>query len=122
MPRPWLGFRHDHFHGIGRGAKDPADFRDVLDGIENVDGVALFHEDDERVAAGKGEGVLLGQANQVRVVAGPADQRRAGRFAKGDAKLDFRHSLHNRFMKILDGLDKVGLSEDKVHVRRVCRS
>src|SRR4051794_31412823 len=45
-----LAFGDHYLHRIRRRAEDPADFGDVFDAAEHVDGIAVAHHDDEDVA------------------------------------------------------------------------
>jgi hypothetical protein len=47
---PLLGLGDNDLDGIRRGAENPAHFRDVLDGVQDVDRKAAIHKDDEAMA------------------------------------------------------------------------
>ena len=48
------GFRHDHLERVRGGAEDAADFGNVPEGREHIDGEALPHDDHEKMARADG--------------------------------------------------------------------
>jgi hypothetical protein len=45
------------------------------------------------------------------------DQRRSGGLAESDTEFHARDSLNDGFVKVFDGLDKMGLPQNEVQVR-----
>lgn len=105
-----LAFGHDHFHGVGRGAEDAADFRHGFDGVEDVDGKHVAQKNDEGVSGGQVHGVFTGQVDQFVIRSGKAHQADIGGLAKGQAEFGPRHGIDDGLVQIFDGFDKMGVA------------
>ena len=111
-----IAFGDDGLDRVGGGAKNRADFGDVLDATQNVDRVALAHHDDEGVAGGDGRGVLRGQRFERVVIAVHAGEARARGFIEGDGEFHLRDGVYDGLVNILNGLDEVRLAQNQIAV------
>jgi hypothetical protein len=75
-------------------------------------------EEDEGMARADGQSVLLRQFYHRLVGAAAADQGRAGGLAEGQAEADAGNGVHQRFVHVLHGLDKVAHPQDEVDIIR----
>ena len=65
------------------------------------------------------KGVSNGEIDEPIVVPGPSHQSRPRRLAKRDAEPERRGRARERLVKVLHGLDEMGLPEDQVQPIRV---
>jgi len=114
-----FGFRQDDFYRVGGRTEDTAHFRDLLQGIQDVDGIEpRCQEEEKRVSRAKRQRVLSGQFEHRLVVAAPAYQGFPRGFTESQAKSDPGDGVNHGFVDVFDRLDKVALAQDKVHVVR----
>src|SRR6266511_2784329 len=64
-------------------------------------------------------GVFRCQLDQRFICSRPADETFSGRLTKCQSKFDAWHRAHERFVNILNGLDKMRLTQDEVGVFRL---
>ena len=82
-----------------------------------VDAVAVAQHG---IAAGRqGEGVLLGEFDELGVGPGVADQADIRGLAEGQAELGARHGGDHGLVHVLHGLDEVRLPQNQVQLVRV---
>jgi hypothetical protein len=115
---PVRGRGDDDLRRIRGRAEDRAYFRDLLDGIENVDGKTAFKKNDKRVTSGNCARVTDSKVNKRLMVAGLPYKRGPGGLAECDAELHAGIRGDDRFVEIFDRFDKMGLTEDEVRVGR----
>src|SRR2546425_5712522 len=113
-----LGLGHDDFDRVGAGAEDRAHFRNVLHGVEQVDGIGLAKNEYEHMPGGERLRVADGGAAEFVVVAVGAREAGAGGFVEGQAELGLRDGVDHGLVHVLDRLDEVSLAEDDVGVGR----
>ena len=118
-PPSLFGFGDDYFHGIGCCTKDVAYFEDMFDGIENVYGEDVSHENDETVTGGQVVGVLFGQFNQGIIGTGVSHETLHGRLTEGNTEFCHGNGIDHRLMDVFDGFDKMGLSQDQIQFIRI---
>src|SRR5215831_19791198 len=106
---------HD-FNRIGGGAEDGTDFRDVLNGVEKIDGVGVAHDEDEDVSCGERPGIFHRELAQIVVVAFRAGKARARSFVESEAKLGLGNGVDHGFVHVFGGFDEVGLTNDDVGI------
>ena len=105
-----VSFGDDNFEWVRGGGVDAADFRRVLDLVEDVDGVGVFQEDDEGVSAGEFERLFGCVAFEVVVIAFGSYEAGSGAFAEADAELDGGYRGLEGFVEVFHGFDEVGRS------------
>ena len=66
-PSPLLGLHHNNLKGIRRRRVDSADFRDIADPSQDVDGIGVPQVDDETVPTGQSHGSALRRRLQYRI-------------------------------------------------------
>ncbi|VTR71170.1 hypothetical protein DESC_90040 [Desulfosarcina cetonica] len=112
---PSLGaFGDDHLHRVGRRTKNAAHLGYGFDRVEDVDREHVAHENDEAMACGQGEGIILGQRDQFVVRPGMAYQADVGCLAESESEFCPRHGVDDGLEQILDGFDEMGVPENEV--------
>ena len=99
---------------VGRGTEHRAHLRHRLDLVHNADREALPQHDHECVTGPDRLRVPNGEAGQVGVITGPADQPGARGLAEGDAEPQVRAHPGQRLMQVLHRLDEVRLADNDV--------
>ena len=109
----------DHFRRIRCGAIDAANLGHVFQGVQDIDRIKAFAEENEKaVARCHSLRISLREFNHGRISAAPADQTFARGLAERQAEPNPWHSSDQCLMNVLDRLDEMRLTENKVNLCR----
>lgn len=109
---------YDYLHRVRGGAEDLDNLRDLPDSIQDIDGIAVAHDNDKTVPGTHGKSVPDGAIDEVRLVSVAPDQARSGGFAEGHAKFHAGYCTYYGFIDIFHRLDEMTLPQNDVDVFR----
>ncbi|HPM61977.1 MAG TPA: hypothetical protein PK955_05825, partial [Methanoregulaceae archaeon] len=115
-PASKTGLGDDHLDRICGGTIDSADLLDILDGVQDIDGVAVPEKEEKRMACADMEGVLPGKFLQPLIVAFDPDKPVCRCFAECKPEQGNGDSPGNRLVEIFCRLDEVGVPQDHVDI------
>jgi len=115
---PLFGLGHDGLDWIGGGTENGANFGNLTDAAQHVDGIAVAHSNHENMAGRQRLCIVGGITLQFAIIAVDPRQACSGGLIERDTEFHLRGRVHHGFVEILHRFYEVALADDEVAVLR----